>query len=188
MNFCRRACATSFSRLPATLPAGFSCRLFLEPALLSFHDCPQHEPCVMRQRARPSVMFHHDAETFFQRSAAVAGSHSFVEVIDYGDVRMVQQSGFLHDADAPVYIGREAILQVVRFRQRAFREKGLMANHHSLLETSPCKPLRSRQTTHVPGEAGLTGEHASPLLLQLKVSAEGGRFLLKAVPASGGHS
>ena len=60
------------------------------------------------------VMFCHDAESFFERSLPVLGGHTFVKIVDDCQVRIVQCAGFLHDADAPVEVGRVTVREVVR--------------------------------------------------------------------------
>ena len=65
-------------------------------------------------------MLRHDAETLFQRSLVVLGSHSLVQIVNKSEVCIVKVFGLLHDTDAPIKIGREAIPQVVRIGKSQF--------------------------------------------------------------------
>ena len=83
-------------------------------------------------------MLAHDAEAFFQRSLVVTGCHSFVQVIDQGEVGIMKCLALLHDTDTPVEIGRKAVMQVVVYQSVTAGKKGLMTNQHPFAETFPC--------------------------------------------------
>ena len=68
----------------------------------------------MQDGTYPTIMLRHDSETFFQRSFVVSGSHPLVQIVYECEVGIVQMLGLLHDADAPIEIGGESILQVVK--------------------------------------------------------------------------
>ena len=62
-----------------------------------------------------AVVLCHNAETFLQRGFPVPGSHSLVQIVYYRKAGIVQRVRLFHDADAPVKVGGEAVLQVIRF-------------------------------------------------------------------------
>ena len=57
----------------------------------------------------------YEPETFFKRGFPVLGSHAFVQIVYYREAGIVQRVCLFHDADAPVKVGGEAVLQVIRF-------------------------------------------------------------------------
>ncbi len=103
---------------------------------------------MMGQRAGQAVVMDHDAEAFAQGSAAVAGGHALVQVVDEGEVGVVQGVRLLHDAYAPVEVGREAVAQVVGAGQRAAGEEGLVAHEHALPEAAPGQHLGGGESAH----------------------------------------
>ncbi len=65
---------------------------------------PQYKPSMMCCGAYPSIMFCHNAEPFLKRSLPVLRGHSFIQIVDDCQVRIVQGTRLFHDADAPVEI------------------------------------------------------------------------------------
>ncbi len=76
---------------------------------------------------------------FFEGCFLVLGGHSLFQIVDDGEVGIVQSTCFLHHPDAPVEVGGEAVLQVVGFYKGSFGKEGLMADQHALLEALPGK-------------------------------------------------
>ena len=98
--------------------------------------------------ANQPVVCSHDTESFFERRFPVAGSHSFVQIVDNRQVGIMERTRFLHDADAPVEVGGEAVLHIVWYRQAPFGEECLMANEHTLPETLPCQHFGGGEAAH----------------------------------------
>ena len=98
--------------------------------------------------ANQPVVCSHDTESFFERRFPVAGSHSFVQIVDNRQVGIMERTRFLHDADAPVEVGGKAIVQIVGLHQCVAGEESLMADQHSLLETFPGQCFRGGQPAH----------------------------------------
>ena len=63
-------------------------------------------------------------------------------------MRVVQRPCFFHDADAPIKVGREAVLHIVGYGQTSFSEESLMTNKHPLLETLPCQHFGCGEAAH----------------------------------------
>ena len=82
---------------------------------LFFQYRPQYEPDMIGCRAYQTVILRHNAETFFTRGFPVLGSHDRVQLVYYREAGIVQRVCLFHDADAPVKVGGEAVLQVIRF-------------------------------------------------------------------------
>ena len=57
----------------------------------------------------------------------VTGSHTLVQIVYYGKMGVMQYMTPLHDAYAPVKVGREPILQVVFHGKVSAWHKSLMA-------------------------------------------------------------
>ena len=55
---------------------------------------------------------------------------------------------FFHDADAPIKVGREAVLHIVGYGQTSFSEESLMTNEHPLLETLPRQHFGCGEAAH----------------------------------------
>ena len=96
----------------------------------------------------PAVVLYHDVEAFPQRGLVVAGGHALVQVVDEGQMGVVDRMGLLQDADAPVEIGRKTVVQVVGLDQGTSGKEGLVTHQHALLETLPGQHFGSRQAAH----------------------------------------
>ena len=94
------------------------------------------------------VMPRHDVEAFAQGCLPVLGGHPFFQIVDEGEMGIVQGPCLLHHPDAPVEVGGEAVLQVVGFYKGSFGKEGLMADQHALLEASPGKHFRGGEAAH----------------------------------------
>ena len=86
----------------------------------------------------------HDAESFQKRCLMILCRHAFCQIINQDKVSIVKSTCFFHDADTPIEIRRETILQIIRLDKCMAGEKSLMAHKHSLLETFPVQCLRCR--------------------------------------------
>ncbi len=60
--------------------------------------------------AYQSVMLRHNAESFPKRCLPVLGSHPFFQIVDDGQVGIVQGTCLFHHPDAPVEISGEPVL------------------------------------------------------------------------------
>ena len=83
----------------------------------------------MRHGSNQPVVLCHDPESFFEGCFLIPGSHSLLQIVDDCQVSIVQNTCFLHDADAPVEICRKAILQIVWLYERVAGEECLMADY-----------------------------------------------------------
>ena len=75
----------------------------------------EHKPCMMYRGTAPSIMLCHNAESLFEGCFPVPGGHALVQIVYYREAGIVQRVCLFHDADAPVKVGGEAVLQVIRF-------------------------------------------------------------------------
>ena len=57
---------------------------------LFFQYHPQYEPDMIGCRAYQTVILRHNAETFFKRGFPVLGSHALGQVVDEGEVGVVE--------------------------------------------------------------------------------------------------
>ena len=80
---------------------------------------------MMGYGTHQSVMPRHDAEAFAQGCLPVLGGHSLFQIVDEGEMGIVQGPYPLHHPDAPVEVGGEAVLQVVGFYKGSFGKEGL---------------------------------------------------------------
>ena len=83
---------------------------------------------MMCYGADQPVVLRHDAKSLFQGGFLIAGSHSFIQIIDNRQMGIVLGARFLHNTDAPVEIGRKTIFQVVGLYQRMTGKECLMAD------------------------------------------------------------
>ena len=103
----------------------------------------------------PAVVAGHDAETLKERLAVVKRGLAFLGVVGYNHVEVVKGNVFLggglHDADAPIDIGRITIAKVVRRGDGEVSTgvKGLMTDEHAVTEGFPVEVLRGRETAMV---------------------------------------
>lgn len=103
------------------------------------------EPQVVSDGGQCPVVLPHDSEAFEQRFLMILGGHALVEVVTYDAVCMMcgllQLIGFLQDADAPIEVGREAVLHIVTdgAEQALVRKECLMAHQHTVLKRRPSK-------------------------------------------------
>ena len=72
----------------------------------------KYEPGMMGYGTHQSVMPRHDAEAFAQGCLPVLGGHSLFQIVDEGEMGIVQGPCLLHHPDAPVEVGGEAVLQL----------------------------------------------------------------------------
>ena len=96
-----------------------------------------------------TIMMHHHAITLHQRLPMMERCLSFLGVFDHHCMEIQKGDILLGDADAPVDIGRIAVLLVV---WRGDGEvgaciEGLMADEHTVAEGLPREVLRGRETT-----------------------------------------
>lgn len=103
---------------------------------------------MVRHGTYQSIVLRHDAEAFPQGSLLVLRRHTFFQIIDKREMRVMQRPRFFHDADAPVEVGGEAVLHILWYRQAPFGEECLMANEHTLLETLPCQHFGGGEAAH----------------------------------------
>ena len=95
----------------------------------------------------------HDAITFEKRFSVMEGGLAFLGVVDYHHVEIqkgdVLLGGCLHDADAPVDIGRITELLVVGCGDGEVGAgiEGLMTDEHAVAERLPSEVLGGRETT-----------------------------------------
>ena len=115
---------------------------------LSFQHSAKGEPKVEKECTHPSIVLLHDPVALFQGGFVVLCSHAFFQVIDYGEVGMVQVPGILHYPDAPIEISREAVAEIIGFGQGAAGKEGLVADKHSVAETFPVEGLGSAKPAH----------------------------------------
>jgi hypothetical protein len=100
----------------------------------------------------PAVVAGHDAETLKERLAVVKRGLAFLGVVGYNHVEVVKGNVFLasglHNADAPVDIGRITIAEVVRrgYGKVGTGVEGLMTDEHAVTEGFPGEVLRGRET------------------------------------------
>ena len=105
------------------------------------------KPTVHEEGLEVAVVAVHDTITFEERLTVVEGGLAFLGVVDHHHVeiqkRNVLLGGSLHDADAPVDIGRIKVLLVVGCGDGEVGAgvKGLMADEHTLAEGLPCEVL-----------------------------------------------
>ena len=76
-------------------------------------NCTDHEPYMMYRGTDPSIMLCHNAESLFEGCFPVPGGHALVQIVNDCQVSVVKGMRFLHDADAPVEVSGEAVLQVI---------------------------------------------------------------------------
>ena len=69
-----------------------------------------------------------------------------MQIVGYGEGKMHEVVRLLHDADAPVEVGRETECGVVLRTKVAPGIEGLVADEHSLLETFPGQPFGRGET------------------------------------------
>ena len=100
-------------------------------------NCTDHEPYMMYRGTDPSIMLCHNAESLFEGCFPVPGGHALVQIVNDCQVSVVKGMRFLHDADAPVEVSGEAVLQIIRLYQRVAGEECLMADQHPLFKASP---------------------------------------------------
>lgn len=103
---------------------------------------------MMGYGTHQSVMPRHDAEAFAQGCLPVLGGHSLFQIVDEGEMGIVQGPCLFHHPDAPVEVGGEAVLHIVWYRQAPFGEECLMANEHTLPETLPCQHFGGGEAAH----------------------------------------
>lgn len=101
------------------------------------------KPCVHGKRREESVMASHDAETLEERSAVVLVGHAAIEVVG-NHFRQAQELQMLalstlHDAYAPVDVGRKAVAQVVRLGTCyvCAGVERLVAHQHAVTKRAP---------------------------------------------------
>ena len=109
---------------------------------------PHHEPRMVCHSTYQSVVLCHNPEAFPQGSLLVLRRHTFFQIVDKREMRVMQRPRFFHDADAPVEVGGEAVSHVVWYRQAPFGEECLMANEHTLPETLPCQHFGGGEAAH----------------------------------------
>ena len=85
----------------------------------------------------------------FEGCLVIGGGHAFVKVIDEREMRVVDVFRFLHHAQRPVEVGRETIVEIVRFEDGFLHDKCLMANEHSLSEDFPRQFFGCLLSAHV---------------------------------------
>ena len=139
---------------------------------------------------QPVVAAHH-VEALDERSTMVLVGHASVEIVDH-HLRQTQQCqmlafGTLHDAYAPVDIGREAVAQVVGF---GLGEVGtciesLMAHEHAMTERTPREIVGRSQATGmqqlslIVNYIGVAIEHGGQLAVRTVVHLDG--YLLECL-------
>lgn len=99
----------------------------------------------------------------FEGCLVVGGSHALVEVIDEREAGVVDVFRFLHHAHRPVKVGRETIVEIIRFEKGFLHDKCLMADKHSLTEAFPCKLFGSLQAAHVQKPAVVVHNSSLPI-------------------------
>lgn len=92
---------------------------------------------MMYRGTAPSIMLCHNAESLFEGCFPVPGGHALVQIVDDCQVSVVQSTCFFHDADAPVEVSGETVLQIIRLYQRVAGEECLMADQHPLFKAFP---------------------------------------------------
>ena len=112
----------------------------------------EDKPNVHGDGGEPAVVAGHDAETLKERLAVVKRGLAFLGVVGYNHVEVVKGNVFLggglHDADAPIDIGRITIAEVVRRGDGKVGTgvEGLMTDEHAVTEGFPGEVLRGRET------------------------------------------
>ena len=96
---------------------------------------------MVRHGTYQSIVLRHDAEAFPQGSLLVLRRHTFFQIIDKREMRVMQRPRFFHD-------GGEAVLHILCSRQAPFGEECLMANEHTLPETLPCQHFGGGEAAH----------------------------------------
>ena len=103
---------------------------------------------MMGYGTHQSVMPRHVAEAFAQGCLPVLGGHSLFQIVDEGEMGIVQGPCLLQHPDAPVDVGGVAVLQVVGFYKGSIGKEGLLADQHAQLAASPGKPFRGGEAAH----------------------------------------
>ena len=111
-----------------------------------FDDGSDDEPEVLGDGWQGAVVATHQAEALDERGTVVAGGHALLQIVGYGEGKMHEVVCLLHDADAPVEVGRETECGVVLGAEVAPGIEGLVADEHSLLETFPGQPFGRGET------------------------------------------
>ena len=153
--------------------------------VLSFLENGSHyKPKVHAYGEEESVVAAHHIEALDERGSMVLVGHASVEIVDH-HLRQTQQCqmlafGSLHDAYAPVDIGREAVAQVVRF---GLGEVGtciesLMAHEHAMTERTPREVFGRNEATGMQQPAlivnyiGVAIEHGGQLAVRTVVDVD----------------
>ena len=136
-------------------------------------------------------MASHDAETLEERSAVVLVGHAAIEVVG-NHFRQAQELqmlalGTLHDAYAPVDVGREAVAQVVRLGTGyvCAGVERLVAHQHAVTERAPVefvgrsKSARMQHNTLFVDDVRVAVEHGRQFSVRSFVDII--RYLLKRI-------
>ena len=85
--------------------------------LLSFEDATNHKPGMNKERSEQPVMGAHHLETLTKGSTMVLHRHTSIEIMGdngaYIAQWQVKPCRLFHHTYAPVYIGRETIIEII---------------------------------------------------------------------------
>lgn len=107
---------------------------------LACESSTNDKPTMHHDRAKKTVMVCHQAKTFCKRCLMILHTHPSLQIVDHYSMHVAQRKmallGLFHYADAPVYIGRQMITQVIGIVSCKVGAsiKSLMAHQHPLSE------------------------------------------------------
>ena len=85
--------------------------------LLSFEDATNHKPRMNKERSEQPVMGAHHLEALAKRSTMVLHRHTSIEIMGDDSTHIAQWQvkpcRLFHHTYAPVYIGRETIIEII---------------------------------------------------------------------------
>ncbi len=120
---------------------------------LALENGSEDEPDVHGDGGKPAVVARHDSETLEERLAVVEGGLAFLGVVGHNHVEVVEwyilSGSGLHNADAPIDIGRVTVAEVVGRGDGEVGTgvEGLVADKHAVAEGLPSEMLWWSKTT-----------------------------------------
>lgn len=115
---------------------------------LTLQQSPYDKPRMHEKGGNNAIMAAHYHEALLERGTMILHTHTAVEIIgdDGIDISQWQMPGssLFHNADAPVYIGRITVIEIVGYQlgNVGAGVKRLMAHQHAPTKGTPREPLR----------------------------------------------